>query len=56
MISFIFSKVPPAHSKGNDNYQLKRKHLPVNGENFNKLGRFRFSQFQNYSLIVESKI
>jgi len=34
MISFIFSKVPPAHSKGNDIYQLKRKHLPVNGETF----------------------
>jgi hypothetical protein len=32
MISFIFSKVPPAHSKGNDINQLKRKHLLVNGE------------------------
>jgi hypothetical protein len=42
MISFIFSKVPPAHSKGNDNYQLKRKHLPANGENFNSLLRLRF--------------
>ena len=36
MISLIFSKVPPAHTKGNDIYQLKRKHLPANGENFLK--------------------
>jgi hypothetical protein len=37
MISFIYSKVPLALSRGNDIYQLKRKHLPANGENLNKL-------------------
>jgi hypothetical protein len=35
MISFIFSKVSSTLLKGNDIYQLKRKHLPANGENFN---------------------